>query len=381
MRSGTPGFEGARLREAREARGLTGTSLADLLGVSPQAISQYEGNHASPHPEVFFRLAAQLNLPAAFFTQPPDDEPEGTTFFRARTATTKTEQTMARHRMRWLRRIATQINRYVEFPSVSFPPVSECEWADLSDTRIEAAAHQARSYWHVGDGPVGNVVWLLENNGAVASRGVLASNSIDAFSALRPGEPPWVFLGADKSSAARSRFDAAHELGHILLHRQTSEATLADARSRKQIETQADKFASAFLLPSEGFAADFYRPTLDALRIIKSKWGVSIAAMIMRARDLSIISEDTARRLFIARARRGWSRQEPLDEIVPAEEPLLLRKSFALIFDEAVASPAQVMAELPYSAQDIESRGPTERMARAGGPSEHRTAISPVRLT
>jgi hypothetical protein len=77
--------------------------------------------------------------------------------------------------------------------------------------------------------------------------------------------------------------------------------------------------------------------------------------MIMRARDLSIISEDTARRLFVARARRGWSRQEPLDEIVPAEEPLLLKKSFALIFDEAVASPAQVMAELPYSAQDIES--------------------------
>jgi Zn-dependent peptidase ImmA (M78 family) len=199
------------------------------------------------------------------------------------------------------------------------------------------------------------VVWLLESNGAIASRGVLDSARIDALSALRPNERPWVFLGADKSSAARSRFDAAHELAHILLHQDVTEANLSNPVEWKQVESQADRFASAFLLPAEGFAADMARPTLDAMRIMKTRWRVSIAAMIMRARDLDIVSDEGARRLSMSRARRGWSRQEPLDETTPAEEPVLFRKAFSLVLDLPSVGSAQVLADLPYSPNDIES--------------------------
>ena len=104
------------------------------------------------------------------------------------------------------------------------------------------------------------------------------------------------FLAADKSIACRSRFDAAHELGHLILHQKVKRSAIANPVGHQLLEKQANRFAGAFLLPEESFATDFYSSTLDALRIVKEKWLVSIAMILYRAQELEFIPIEQAKK-------------------------------------------------------------------------------------
>ncbi len=101
-RNGVPGFSGSRLREAREARGLTAVSLAELVGVTPQAISQYEHDAASPSPDRTYLLAAKLNVPVEFLLAAPRESADRVVFYRSRAAAAKSERTKAASRLAWL---------------------------------------------------------------------------------------------------------------------------------------------------------------------------------------------------------------------------------------------------------------------------------------
>jgi len=226
----------------------------------------------------------------------------------------------------------------------------------ITTKMIEDIATECRSFWKLGTAPIADIVLLMENNGIIVSRGELEAESLDAYS-QRPNdsEHPIVFLGSDKASAARSRHDASHELGHLILHRHVDAKNIRNPVLFKLIETQAHRFASAFNLPAQGFADQLWAPTLDAFLALKPHWKVAIAAMIMRCEQLGIINEDQARRSWINMSRRGWRRQEPLDDRLTAEEPRLLRRSFELLVDEGIKTPEQIQSDLMLNAADIES--------------------------
>ncbi len=357
MRTGTPGFTGARLREAREARGLSAATLAEVVGVSRQVVSQYENSDASPHPEKLFRIAGCLNMPVAFFTQPAREYAASRVFYRSRSAATKGARMRAERRLDWLRDLVALLRQYVQFPRVDLPR------ADVGSVRrpvpvglIEDAASATRQALQLGEEPAPNIVWLLENHGVVVTRGILDTASIDAFSALFSSEhAPFVFLGADKDSAVRSRFDAAHELGHLVIHHNVLARDLGSPSELSQIEKEADAFASAFLLPARAFAEDLFTPSLDRMLGLKGRWLASVAAMIMRARSLEMLSDEQARRLWIARARRGWTRREPLDDQLEIEQPRLLARSLELLFDQGIRTPQQVLDDLSLSSGDVQA--------------------------
>jgi hypothetical protein len=140
----------------------------------------------------------------------------------------------------------------------------------------------------------------------------------------------------------------------MILHRNIDPRRLSNAGEFKSLETQGHRFAAAFLLPSSSFAEDFIVPTLDALRPLKSKWGVSIGMMIKRAEQLQLISEADAKRLWIGMSRRGWRTREPLDDTLPVEPAGLLRESFELLVEEGVQSREQMRRALPFATADIE---------------------------
>jgi len=354
MRPGTPGFIGARLTEAREARGFTVTSLSELIGVSKQAVSQYEKGSASPHPEAMQGIVEALHLPLEFFLRPTGELTLPTVFYRSLSAATKAERARADRRFGWLREVVCYVRAFVELPPANLPNLGlPGDPNALVESDLEGVASEIRRFWNLGDGPISNVVWLLENNGVVVARDELGSEALDAFSAWVDGTP-YVFLGSDKGSAARSRLDAAHELAHLLLHRGVDRSQLYQQADHRLLEDQAFRFAGAFLLPASSFARDFYVPTLDALRVLKSKWAVSVGMMIKRAEDLTLISPDQARRLWISYNRRGWKRKEPLDDELPIEQPRLLRRSMELIVNEAGQSHAHVLSELPFAVSDVE---------------------------
>lgn len=360
MKRGTPGFVGARLKEAREARGLSATALAEILGVSRQAVSQYENEQQSPRPEIMARIEQVLNLPPSFFSRPvPQKKPETRRiFYRSMNSATKLARVRVERRYEWLTEIAEYLQDYVSFPPVRFPRFDvprdprELAWEDVEDL-----AAKTREFWGLGEGPISNVVWLLENKGAVVARGMVEADELDAFSEWHEWQvktgTPYVFLGADKESGPRSRYDAAHELGHLVLHRSIDPKHIENRTTFKVIENQAHRFAGAFLLPALAFSNDFSVANLDAFRALKSKWKVSVAMMVHRSQDLGLVDKEQARRLWINRTRRGWRLKEPLDDRLPIERPRMLRRAFSLLVDEGIQSRAEIRAALPYALGDI----------------------------
>jgi Zn-dependent peptidase ImmA (M78 family) len=202
------------------------------------------------------------------------------------------------------------------------------------------------------DGPIGNMVHLLENQGVIVARDRLGAVTLDSLSVR--SDRPYLMIGTDKGTAVRWRYDAAHELGHLLMHRHIKPKTLTRSTDFKAVEKQAHRFAAAFLLPMGAFAEDFFSASLDALRAIKPKWRVSIAMMIMRARDGGLISDEHQRRLFINYSRRQWRRQEPLDDKLEAEEPHLLRSAIEMVVNHSGLSGSELISEMALASTDIE---------------------------
>lgn len=358
MTIGTTGFVGQRLIEGREARGLTNASFAELLDVvSPQAISQYERGKVSPRPEIMELIAQKLNLPERFFLR-PIDEPESreTFFWRSLSSATKAARMKGKRRFGWLKEIVNYVKADLDLPETRLPNISvPQDVLRLTDDMIDDVADECREYWRIGDGPIADLILFLENNGVIVSRGNLGAEKLDAFSQwAEGGTTPYIFLTADKKSAVRSRMDAAHELGHLVLHREVHPKQFANTKNYKILEEQAFRFASAFLLPARSFVSELWMPTLDAFRSLKERWRVSIGAMIKRSQELELLSGDEAKRMWINYSRRAWRTVEPLDDRLQPEQPRLLKRSFELLIQERIKTREQILLDLPFAIGDIE---------------------------
>ncbi|MCA9469157.1 MAG: ImmA/IrrE family metallo-endopeptidase [Nitrospira sp.] len=356
MKKGTPGFIGSRLREAREARGITAMSLADIVGLTRSAISLYELGGKTPSPEIMKRISHALQMPESYFRYPIRQRKQGTIFYRSMMAATKSARKRAEHRYAWLREIIYYLRAHVQFPSPRFPQLDiPYDPMLLSMDQIEELAMATRRFYNLGVGPMPNLVALLENNGVIVALDELGADTLDSFSEFDPEDQVlYMVLGTENASAVRSRFDAAHELGHAILHKNVSVSRFGRPAEYKLFEAQAHRFAAGFLLPAESFASEFYSATLESLQAIKSKWKVSIAMMIVRAHDLGFISDDTAKKLWIGYSRRRWRGNEPLDDKLLQEQPRILPLSFQLLLEKRIITKENVLASLPFNPIDIE---------------------------
>jgi Zn-dependent peptidase ImmA (M78 family)/transcriptional regulator with XRE-family HTH domain len=339
------------LREAREARGLTCKALADLLGVTRSSVSNYENGLQTPSPEALQQLCRALELPSQFFTRQVPPRLRATQFFRSFHSATKQSRLVASRQYEWFRDIAYFVHQFIKFPEVDVPDLSGNGYEKMSFEDVEEAAETLRERWELGDRPVSNIVWLLENKGVTCCRFAFGSTSLDAFSEWR-GSRPFIVLSSDKNCCVRSRFDASHELAHLVLHRAILPEQLGIYSRFSWIEQQADMFASAFLLPAGSFARDFV-PSLDVLRDLKKKWYVSIGAMVRRGRQLNLITEVQERNLWRQIGRRKWRTREPFDDILPPEEPEFVRRSIALLEKRGLSSVNDVAFQLGLTNKEV----------------------------
>lgn len=352
-RPGTPGFRGERLRSAREARGLSVSSLAELVGVSRQAIAQYESGDLSPSPETMGKLPLVLNVLPSFFLRGALPKQDGALFFRSLKAASRSARSRAAEKQVWLADITSYVERFVALPPESVPILVEPDkWTSLTPSEIEALATRLRREWGLSDGPISDLCLLLENNGVVISSSDLGSESLDAFSRWTNGRPYIVTDGSIRS-AARARMNLAHELGHLVLHRGVLPSILEASKEFDLIESQAWRFATAFLMPASTFGNEVAWPSLDQFAALKPKWKVSVSAMIMRSRDLGFFSPETERGLWRNLSRRGWREFEPHDRDIPVEAPNLLAASFSLMSQGGVRAPSEIVSDLGYAERDL----------------------------
>lgn len=356
MTVGTNGFIGERLTEARQAFGLTKVALAEMIDVTSAAISQYENGPQSPRADVMDRICDKLGFPRTFFlTQPAIDE-EAPTFWRSTASATQIARERCHPRLRWLKEITSYQKQFLDFPKLALPLVhAPDDFKTLTSAQIEHIANECREWWNFGAGPIPDLLLELENSGVITARINVAAESLDAFSQWsNEYQAPFVVLGKDKASAVRSRFDAAHELAHLLLHRKVDRRRIRSSADWKILETQAHRFAAALLLPAKSFADELWAATLDGMLARKERWKVSIAMMIVRCEHIGIINQDQVKRLWINYNRRGWRGEEPLDAVLKSEEPRVLRRGFETLIAEGVRSADQIVADLSLPAREIE---------------------------
>lgn len=313
-------FTPDRLTVAREMVGLDIREVAERIQTSASAVTQFEKGKAKPKPETLIRLALALGVPPEFFAADPLPElPIDACHFRSlRSASVKERRRLIAHG-RVIRVIVDYLRDLVSFPAEQIS--SLCREV-TSPADVEDVALAVRDAWNLGQGPISNMVSLLEAKGVIPVEVPGHSTKLDAFSVWME-DLPIVFLTPEKDSGSRRRFDAAHELGHLLMHR---ERTAGDTEA----EREANGFASAFLLPRAPFLSECPR-RLDwgRLRQMKKRWGVSLAALVRRAFDLGLYSEATYRRAYSILNQRGWRTDEP-DE-PEMERPTLLARAVALL--------------------------------------------------
>lgn len=332
-------FSPARLTLARELRGITKAEVADRVSKTAAAIGQFENGRARPDAVTLAALALALGVPIAFFARKQIaplmsiDE----CHFRSLRSASQRERRRLLAMGTLLCDLLSHVENEVDLPAEEVSRVGE---TPRSLEEIEECAVRVRRAWGLGLGPIPNVITLLERMGAIVSIIPHDCREVDAFSAWHAGRP-LVFLIAHKSAASRTRFDAAHELGHLVMH--------ADVvAGSPELERQANRFASAFLVPRESFLAECPRwLNWPHFYELKRRWRVSVAALIKRAYDLECISESSYRRAFVHLNKTGErtrEKHEPQPEL-----PTLMAKALEMISDEYPPDALASILAMPVS--------------------------------
>jgi Zn-dependent peptidase ImmA (M78 family)/DNA-binding XRE family transcriptional regulator len=303
---------GDRIFQARKANRFSLRKLADAVGVSAMAISKYERGQDIPSSGVLLRLSQALNVKVDFFFRSNAVSVHLQAYRKHEALGVKEQEAIQMHIQDW-------VERYLEVESL-FP--EEKRPADLphykvnSLDEIETAAHQLRDRWNLGVDPIENLVQLLEDRGIMVGM-ISGFDHFDACT-FKVDKSPVIATKAELTGD-RQRFNLGHELGHLIL----------DVQGELKPEQAANRFVGAFLVPAETarFELGASRTGLDIheLHILKHKYGLSMQAWVYRAKDLAIISESTAARLFQQFRKNDWHRQEPGNPY-PAETPARMER-------------------------------------------------------
>lgn len=348
-------FNPKKLTSARIARGFTIKELAERIGVSKQAVSQFELDQAVPKAETMMQIINALEFPRSYFFEFEEEQYVGNTFFRASSSITKRIRDMQKERAGWVAKIYSVLNQYVEFPPPNLPDLSEFTEGEWEREKIEELAIIMRNHWKLGDKPINNLVNVLESNGIILASIELGNIKVDAFCQPRSGRS-FVILGEDKKSAARRQFDAAHELGHLLMHMEVHNQESLSKDEFKLMEHQANYFASAFLLPEEAFSSMVSSDTtLDGYKELKKYWRVSIGAMIHRAKDLGLITLSRYTSLQKQISMRKMRLKEPLDDVLPVPQPTVLKQAFDAMIQSGIDVYELVQKQIRLNPRDIEA--------------------------
>lgn len=338
---------GEQLRLARLAHGYSLEQVGDLIGATRQFIHQLETDAKSPSDDTVAALSDVLGVSADFLRRPfrSTVRPEQCHF---RSLTNRpaavTSQILARGTI--LDRFVDAIESRLDLPSVSFPDIPVRTVQD-----IEMAAESARLHWGLGlNGPITSMMRVAENAGAVVTYFGDLSERVDAFSMDR--KRPIIVRSSTKESLFRQRFDLAHECGHLVMHQgmQTGD---------RETETQAHRFAGAFLFPREAVLREFPRASrIDWNRLLqlKRRWRISLGAMIRRAYDLRMLTAVQYRTANIHLAKTGQKKVESLDQDAEfqVEQPELLASMISALNSYCDGGALSVAGEIGLRAEMLE---------------------------
>lgn len=357
LANATSFFNGRRLTMARQLAGLRKARLAELIAMSPASVTGWESGAKQPNRATVAKLALALKVEPQFFAGGAPARVEKP-HFRSLRSTPQVAQDEAEAYGQFVMEIADLLEKVVELPETMLPDLPVAP--DEAGVSPEEVAREARDFFGSPPGPIQHVVRLAERAGVVVVFSEPGIAAIDAYS-LHTGTRPIIVLNPVKDDYYRQRFDVAHEIGHLIMHH--------DAEPGGKIaEEQANRFAAEFLMPAEEIGP--LLPTTTAgrgwtkLADLKEYWGVSLAALLYRARTLGVMGDVTYRNAMIRMSQNGWRRAEP-GRVSSLEAPSMLARAREVI-NEAGINDEDLLtgAGLPLRLFEVvTARAPVSRQA------------------
>ena len=337
-------FQPDRLYLARTFHGHTQTELAERIGFSPGALSQFETSARQPSDDAIEALSEVLLFRPEFFFEPIADQfKEDECNFRHRASAPAKIKAHVLSQGSLLAMLVAYLRENIDLPDYDVPRMA---FDSLQD--IEAAAGATRTHWGLPlDAPIGNFPRIIGDAGVIVIEQRASTEKIDAFS--RYGPVSVIVLNPETNSTSRVRLNIGHEIGHLVGH-------IGIKTGDRVTERQADHFGGAFLLPGRAFARHFrtaQEVDWDFLFELKAQWGASLAAILYRARQLDLLGAAAYLRAMKSMSARGWRKQEPQE---PDHQPPEMLKG-ALVFHESEhgETPHQVARALHWTPKVFES--------------------------
>ncbi|NQY81660.1 MAG: ImmA/IrrE family metallo-endopeptidase [Alphaproteobacteria bacterium] len=278
---------------------MSSRQLAQLASLTPATLSRIVSGHNEASGKSIDLLIKALDYPREFFFRESHEIlPKNAINFRSLRPILAKERNMAEAASS----IGILLNEWIEsrfhLPQTNFPDY--CFTNDPADM-----ATTLRQLWCLGAQPITNMLKLLEKNGVRVFSLSEDTCAVDAFS-FWYGNTPFIFLNQFKS-AERSRFDTAHELAHLVLHKNV------DVVGDREIENEANDFASNFLMPEEDMRSQVQSGKINSEYIIKAKarWRVSAMALTYRLHQLDILTSNQYKFLCMQLSCRGYRSSEP----------------------------------------------------------------------
>lgn len=355
-------FIGKSLTNIRILNELSRAQLAEKLGITEQAVWQYENGYVSPKLEVVNKMKALFKVKSAYFFREDlleNDQPENIRIeriaYRSESINTAMKTQGELVHVKFLDAFIKKIGKKIKYPKneILLLRQNALEYLNSNqeierDLQIRHVAEMARKHINLANDNNKNFLFHLEKSGVFIFEKSIGE-TIDAYSLWTEDDIPYIVLGNIKKSAVRRNFDLAHELGHLLLHYKT-EFNMLDKPSYKTKEDEANLFASEFLMPGKAFAEDIAKinkvSNPDAYTELKEKWLVSLQAMSIRARNLELITHQQFRYFWMSLNKNGYRKEEPLDDVLVIAKPMKVRSILQLILEKEIVDLDQLTEEL-----------------------------------
>jgi Predicted Zn peptidase len=311
---------GENIKLRREVLRISLRDLAEKIGVSHTTVNKYEKNILVPDSECLIQLSDILQIPIAALIRPQNDQIQlNQIAFRSKKLKKREEKQINAEAKEWLARYLQVERLSGNHRTFTMPRGFRRRISSLDEA--EKAAKDLRKVWDLGSDPIEDLTNLLEDKGIKI--GIIGG--ITKFDALftECDNNPIIVLKKDLPRA-RQRFSLAHELGHCLL----------EVEGGLEEEKAMHRFAGAFLVPAEKAIFELgdkrHKLSLKELKILKEKYGLSMAAWVYRAKDLGIISQAFFVEIQKIFSKQGWKSAEPGDtvdgQVINGEVPVLMSK-------------------------------------------------------
>lgn len=302
---------------AREARGLSQLQLAEAIGMSATNLSKIERADISIGMDTLEKIAEKTGFPFQFFTQPGSIVPENLNY-RKREVVAQKLITPVHAQANIIRLQVQLLAGLLRYPTPKLPvlPVTD----NNSPAQI---ATQLRNRWQVNEPIINNLTQLIESQGIVTACFNFGTERIDSRSMLTDDKLPIIFTNSTLKGD-RQRFSLAYQLGQLIMH----SFTALDASVN--IGHEANLFAAELLMPEDFIRKDFEQGiTIPILAQLKTKWKVSMIALLYRADDLGYLTPNQKRYLVQQFNTLKIRRREPIELDIAYEPPQLFKQWMA----------------------------------------------------